>query len=112
MLIHMLSMVLGLPLVLLIERLKIGRWWSYLSAASAGGTLLGSVLSGHPTGEEIENPFTPTFSPWTRNAPGFADNPPIRWIDWQGTIAFGAIVGAVLGLSFWYFYSRRKKTET
>jgi hypothetical protein len=43
------SMVLGLPLARLIERLKIGRWWSYLAFAAVTGALLGAILSSHPT---------------------------------------------------------------
>jgi hypothetical protein len=119
------SMVLGLPLARLIERLKIGRWWSYLAFAAVTGALLGAVLSSHPTVDSraapppgsdeqeasVENPFAITFSPWTRSQPGFAgENPPIQWSDYRGTIAFGAIVGGALGISFWFFYSRRKKT--
>jgi len=91
-LITIFSMVLGFPLAKLIERLKIGRWWSYLAFAAATGALVGA-LSSHPTlgscaapipgsGEQdtcIENPFAITFSPWTRSQPGFAgENPPIQ----------------------------------
>ena len=108
-LITIFAMLLGLPLALLIERLRIGRWWSYLAVAMVLGALLGSILSSHPMGG-IENPFALTFSPWTRAHPGLTDNPPIRWIDWQGTIAFGAVVGGALGISFWFFYSRRRAT--
>jgi hypothetical protein len=116
------SMVLGLPLARVIERLKIGRWWSYLAFAAATGALLGAVLSSHPStcvelfarnGEQetcIENPRAITFSPWTRSQPLFAENPAIQWNDYIGTIAFGAVIGGVLGISFWFFYSYRKKT--
>lgn len=110
-LITILSIVFGFPLALIIERLKIGRWWSYLVVAMASGALLGSVLSSHPAGG-VENPFAITFSPWTRVLPGFADNPPIRWKDYLGTIAFGAIVGGALGSSFWFFYSRSGKNQS
>jgi hypothetical protein len=122
-LITIFSFVLGLPLALLIERLKIGRWWSYLAFAATTGALLGAILSSHPgcaaapvpRNEEqescLENPFAITFSPWTRSVPGFAgENPPIQWSDYRGTIAYGAIIGGVLGASFWFFYSRRKST--
>jgi ABC-type Fe3+ transport system permease subunit len=85
-LITIFSLVLGLPLAWLIERLKIGRWWSYLAFAAATGALLGAILSSHPSvesraaptagsGEQetsVENPFAITFSPWTRSQPGFA----------------------------------------
>ena len=124
-LIVILSMLIGLPIASLIERLRIGRWWSYLTFAAATGALVGT-LSSHPTlgncarpvagsGEQetcIENPMAITFSPWTRSQPGFAgDNPPIQWGDYIGTIAFGAIVGGVLGISFWFFYRWRPRTR-
>jgi hypothetical protein len=121
-LITIIAMVLGLPLARFIERLKIGRWWSYLAFATATGALLGAILSSHPScahpipgnGEQescVENPMAITFSPWARSQPGFAgENPPIQWSDYTGTIAFGAVIGGVLGISFWFFYSRRKKT--
>jgi hypothetical protein len=116
------SMVLGLPLARLIERLKICRWWSYFAFATATGALLGVILSSHPScaapipgsGEQescVENPMAITFSPWTRSQPGFVgENPAIQWRDYGGTIAFGSVIGGVLGLSFWFFYSHRKKT--
>ena len=43
-LITIFSLVLGLPITWLIERLKIGRWWSYLAFAAATGALLGAIL--------------------------------------------------------------------
>jgi hypothetical protein len=59
----------------------------------------------------VENPMAITFSPWTRSQPGFVgENPAIQWRDYGGTIAFGSVIGGVLGLSFWFFYSHRKKT--
>jgi hypothetical protein len=119
-LIAIFSMVLGLPLARLIERLKIGRWWPYLAFAAVTGALLGAMLSSHPSCTQpvlsdeqetcIENPFAITFSPWTRSQPGFAENPSIQWSDYLGTIAVGTVIGGVLGISFWFFHSRRKKT--
>jgi hypothetical protein len=109
------SMVVGLPLARLIERLKIGRWWSYLASAAATGALLGTILSSHPTiesraaptpgiGEQetsVENPFAITFSPWTRSQPGFAGlNPPIQWSDYKGTIASAPLSVVFLGAPF------------
>jgi hypothetical protein len=116
------AFLLGLPLAHLIQRLKIGRWWSYLAIAAAAGALLGAILSSHPTCAPptskaieqescIENPFSITFSPWTRSAPGIIDSRPIQWADYFGTIAFGAVIGGVLGIAFWFFYSRRRKTQ-
>jgi hypothetical protein len=121
-LITIFSVIIGLPLARLIERLKIGRWWSYIAFAAATGALLGAIFSSHPTscgepfarnGEQetcIENPHAITFSPWTRSQPIFAENPPIRWADYIGTIAFGAVIGAVLGISFWFFYLYRARS--
>jgi hypothetical protein len=122
-LITIFSMIIGIPLARLIERLKIGRWWSYLVFGAATGALLGAVLSSHPSlegcvdprnGEQetcIENPMAITFSPWKRSQPGFAgENPPIQWSDYIGTIAFGAVIGGVLGISFWFFYRCRARS--
>ena len=94
-LIAILSVIVGLPIAALMERLRIGRWWSYLTFAASTGALLGA-LSSHPTlgscarpvgnGEQetcIENPFAITFSPWTRSQPGFAENPSIQWSDYK-----------------------------
>jgi hypothetical protein len=122
-LIAILSMVVGLPIAALIERRRIGRWWSYLTFAAATGALVGA-LSSHPalescarplagSGEQetcIENPFAITFSPWTRSQPGFAENPSIQWSDYIGTIAFGAVVGGVLGIFFWFFHRYRARS--
>jgi hypothetical protein len=121
-LISIFSMIIGIPLARLIERLKIGRWWSYLGFAAATGALLGAIFSSHPSGciepfarngaqdSCIESPRAITFSPWTRSQPIFAENPPIQWSDYTGAIAFGAVIGGVLGISFWVFYSRGKTT--
>ena len=123
-LIAILSMLVGLPIAALIERTRVGRrWWSYLTFAASTGALLGA-LSSHPSLEAcirpvagsdiqetcVENPFAITFSPWTRSQPGFAENPSIQWSDYIGTIAFGAVVGGVLGMSFWFFYRWRARS--
>ena|SRR5579862_8368141 len=110
-LITMFSLIAGIPIVLLVVRLRAGRWWVYLLAAAAVGAVLGSVLSTHPSGgiDDIQNPHAITFSPWTRNAPGFVDDTPLSSKDLVGSIVFGAIVGGALGISFWYFYSRSRK---
>lgn len=111
-LITIFTMIIGIPIVLLLERLRAGRWWAYLLGAAAIGAVLGSILSTHPSGgiDDIQNPHAITFSPWTRNAPGFVDDTPLSSKDVVGSIVFGAIVGGALGISFWYFYSRSKKT--
>jgi hypothetical protein len=122
-LITVFSLVLGFPLARLIERLKIGRWWSYFAFAALTGALLGAILSSHPSScaqpavrdeQEtcIENPFAITFSPWTRSQPGFAENPSIQWSVYVGTVVFGAVIGSVLGFSFWFFYRYRARSGT
>jgi len=111
-LITIFTMIIGIPIVLLLERLRAGRWWVYLLGAAAIGAVLGSILSTHPSGgiDDIQNPHAITFSPWTRNAPGFVDDTPLSSKDVVGSIVFGATVGGALGISFWYFYTRSKKT--
>jgi hypothetical protein len=116
-----LSMMVGIPIATLLARLKTRPWWSYLAVAAATGALIGAIFSSHPTScvvpvakndvQEtcIENPHAITFSPWTRSQPFFAENPSIQWTDYIGTIAFGAVIGAVLGISFWFFYRQRKR---
>jgi hypothetical protein len=108
-LIVILSLMIGVPLAYVIERCRIGRWWSYMSIAA----LIGAVLAGTPAYRgasddpvTVANPFALSFSPWNRDAPGFTGNIPISQADFVGSVAFGAGVGAVLGLAFWYFYLR------
>jgi hypothetical protein len=117
-----LSMIVGIPIATLLARLKTRPWWSYLAVAAATGAMIGAIFTSHPTscvepvaknGEQetcVENPHAITFSPWTRSQPLFAENPSIQWSDYIGTIAFGAVIGAVLGFSFWLFYRPRKRT--
>jgi hypothetical protein len=104
-LITIFSMIIGIPIVRLLVRLRAGLWWVYLLAAAACGGLLAAIFSSHPTGG-IENPHAIAFSPWTRDTPGLFDGPPLALADYVGSIVFGAIVGGLLGISFWYFYSR------
>ena len=104
-LIVILSLVIGFPLVRMLEKYRMGRWWSYTAIATTTGTLLAAAFTSHPVAG-IQNPFALTFSPWTRNSPGFTDSIPISSIDYVGSIAFGAIVGGALGLAFWYFHLR------
>jgi fructose-specific phosphotransferase system IIC component len=53
-----------------------------------------------------------TFSPWNRDVPGFIDGIPSSHADFAGSLAFGAIVGGVLGLAFWYFYKKKTSLGT
>lgn len=59
----------------------------------------------------VDNPFALAFSPWTRDSPGFTAGDPIRWIDFVGSVAFGAVDGGALGISFWHFYSRAERAN-
>jgi hypothetical protein len=101
----MLSVVIGLPLVLFMEKCRIGRWWSYMLVAGATGALFAFGFGHHHPGP-MENPHGGlVFSPWTRDRPGI-DSFPASSSEYIGSIAFCAIVGSTLGLAFWYFYSR------
>jgi hypothetical protein len=104
-LIVILSLVIGFPLARLAEKFRLIRWWSSTTVAAVTGASLPAIFTQY----ESDNPFAVTFSPWTRNSPGFADNIPLSPIDFVGSVVFGAIVGAVLGLAFWYFYSRASR---
>jgi hypothetical protein len=113
-LITIISLVLGLPLAWLIERLKIGRWWSHLAFAAATGALLGGILSSHPTvesrasyprkrrtGNERRKSLRYNLFAMDEIATGIRwRDPPIQWSDFGGTIAFGAVIGGVLGFPF------------
>jgi hypothetical protein len=100
-----LSLLIGLPLALIIERCRIGRWWSYTLVAAATGALLAAGFGHRPIGE-VQNPHGGlVFSPWTRDRPGI-DSFPLSSTEYMASITFCAVVGSILGLSFWYFYSR------
>ena len=100
-----LSLVVGLPFVLIMERFRIGSRWSYALVAGAIGAVLALAFGRHHPGP-MENPHGGlVFSPLTRNQPGI-DSFPVSSNEYIGSIAFCAVVGAILGLAFWYFYSR------
>jgi len=104
-LLAILSFVLGLPFILIMEKCRIGNWWSYTLVAGATGALL-ALGFGHHNPGPVANPHGGfVFSPWTRDRPGI-DSFPVSSSEYIGSIAFCAIVGSVLGLAFWYFYSR------
>jgi hypothetical protein len=109
-LILLLSMIVGFPFVFIAERLKLVRWWFFtlmgiVLGASLGGVLtVGGIVTPDP--DAVSNPFAITFSPFTRNSPGFVDSIPLSAADFAGSAGLGAIVGAALGASFWFFYSR------
>ncbi len=101
-LIVMFALAVGFPLVLLVERRRLGGKRSYTAAAATVGALFGALFIPDKTG----NPFAVTFSPWTRDHPGFVGSIPVSWADYWGSITFLALVGASLGFAFWCFYSR------
>jgi hypothetical protein len=106
------AFLIGFPLTLLLEKYRLIRWWSSTAVSATVGALLAGIVTYRPTlgPDEIENPMALTFSPWNRKSPGFIDNIPLSQTDFVGSVAFGAIVGAALGLAFWYFYSRASRS--
>jgi hypothetical protein len=110
-LILLLSMIVGFPFVFIAARLRMVRWWFFTLIGIVLGASLGGVLTvgGIVTSAEVPNPFAITFSPFTRNSPGFVDNIPLSAADFAGSAGLGAIVGAALGVSFWFFYSRSSR---
>jgi hypothetical protein len=113
-LILLLSMILGFPFVALVERFKMVRLWFFTVTGIIFGASLGGILTigGILTPYEVPNPFALTFSPFTRNAPGFVNDIPISAADFAGSAGLGAFVGAALGASFWLFYSRSSRPNT
>jgi hypothetical protein len=105
-LIAIVSLVIGFPLARIAERYRLIRCWSSTLVGAIVGALLGAICTYRPPlgTDEVENPFAFTFSPWNRSAPGFVDNIPFSHADFVGSAVFGAIVGAVLGRAFCYFY--------
>ncbi len=105
-----LSVLIGVPLVLILEKCRIGAVWSYTMVAAVTGALFGFSLGHRPTGE-VGNPHGgAVFSPWTRDSPGI-DDFPVSSNEFLGSIAFCALVGGVLGLAFWYFFSRSPRAH-
>jgi hypothetical protein len=105
-LIVILSLAIGFPLARVAERYRMISWWFSAAVASATGALLAAIFTEFPS-KEIDNPFGFSFSPWTRDAPGFVGTDiKVSWADVVGSVTFGAAVGATLGIAFWYFYSR------
>jgi hypothetical protein len=102
----LLTLVIGLPLALLIERCRLGRWWSYTLIAAATGALIASGFGRHSAGGEVSNPHGGiVLSPWTRDRL-IIDEFPRSSFEYVSTIVFCAVVGGVLGLTFWYLHQR------
>jgi hypothetical protein len=103
-----LSLIVGAPIAYLVERLGLGRWWSYASIAALTGALFATACTFHglaPFRRQWENPHAISLSPWTRDDP-LSLNGILTQGDFFGSVAFCAIVGAVLGVAFWYFHGR------
>jgi hypothetical protein len=87
--------------------------WMFSSRRSLGaavGALLGFMFSygawRGPAPGGVENPFMFTLSPVHWHAPGFTDGITFTLADLIASVSLAAAVGAVLGLSFWFFHSR------
>jgi hypothetical protein len=100
----------GLPLAWVASRMQLVRWWSATALAAAVGALLGGVT----TASGRDNPFGLSFSPWNRNKPGFIGEFEAPWsaADNWGSVLFGAIIGALIGATFWFFYVRVLRPNT
>ena len=111
MLFAILAMLVGVPLALAMEKCRIGFWWSYTLVAATVGALISAGLGHHPSGP-VQNPHGgAVFSPWTRDRPGI-DSFPVSSTEYISSILFCATVGGILGLAFWYFYSRRLRPDS
>jgi hypothetical protein len=110
-----LSLTVGYVLAFIAVKLQIVRWWSSVAVAAAVGALLGGLCtykpSPPPNTVEVENPHAFAFSPWNRDNPGDIRGVPLSYADFVGSVAFLGTVGAVLGLAFWYFYSRARASR-
>lgn len=105
-----LSLLVGLPLVALVERLRIGSRWLYMLIAAVTGALVAAGM-GHrgPIEGGVENRHGgAVFSPFDGGGPRI-DHYPASQFEYLSSIAFCAMVGAVLGIAFWRFYSRRPR---
>ena len=104
------GLMIGFPLAVVMSKSRILRWWSTTSVGAVVGALLGFMFSygawRGPEPGQVENPFMITFSPLHWHAPGFTDGITFTLADLVASVSLAAAVGAVLGLSFWFFHSR------
>jgi hypothetical protein len=102
--IGMFVIAVGLPLAFIASRLQFVRWWSAAGIAAVFGALLGHWATAGDSEEIVDF----SFSPWHRSSPGYIRDyvAPGTAADVWGSVAFGAIVGGLMGLTFWYFYAR------
>ena len=108
--IAIMGLIVGFPIAVVMSKCRILRWWSTTSVGAVVGASLGFMFSyGAWHGPEpggVENPFMFTFSPLHWHAPGFTDGITFTLADLIVSVSLAAMVGAVLGLSFWFFHSR------
>lgn len=105
----LMGLMIGFPLAAVMSKCRILRRWSSTSVGAVVGASLGFLFSygawrGAEPGE-VENPFLITFSPLHWHAPGFTYGIKFTTADLIASVSLAAAVGAVLGFSFWYFYS-------
>ena len=119
-----LTLTAGAVMIALAKALGILRWWS----CTAAGLVLGGLLGGMPTVGGImrcsdvsrssasretcvQNPFALTFSPISRDSPGFIGLTPQSPADFVGSLTLGMLVGGAIGGSFYLFYSSRSRSN-
>jgi hypothetical protein len=108
--IGIMSLVIGLPLAAAMAKCRLLRPWTSTAAGAVVGGSLGLLFSygawhGAEPGE-VANPFSITISPLHWQAPGFTNGVSFTTGDLIASVLLASGVGAVLGFSFWIFYSR------
>ena len=111
-----LTITVGALLVAMAKALKIFHWWVCTGAGLLLGCMLGGVLTvrGIQPSDPVANPFgltALTFSPLSRDSPGFAGAIPLSPADFVGSVALGAFVGGSIGASFYFFYAWRSRSN-
>jgi hypothetical protein len=108
----LISLVVGWPIAFVMARYRLLRWWTSVATAASFGMLLAWLsTAGGADVEDYGNPFRASFSPWTRDKPGFVDDAPFSNADFIGSLALGAIVGAIFGLVFWLLFTRGARSN-
>jgi hypothetical protein len=111
--IAIMGVMIGFPIAVVMSKCRILRWWSTTSVGAVVGASLGFMFSygawHGPEPGQVENPFMLAFSPLHWHAPGFTDGIAFTLADLIASISLAATVGAVLGLSFWFFHSRASR---
>jgi hypothetical protein len=119
-----LTLTAGAAMIALAKALGILRWWSCTGAGLVLGGLLGGMLTvggimrcsdvrRNTASQEtcVQNPFALTFSPISRDSPGFTEQTPQSPADFVGSLTLGMLVGGAIGASFYLFYSSRSRSN-